>query len=172
MAVPQEELWSGEWRVRVGVEGTEVVLCPGIVGPWLGSACLLAYHSTSPSQLRDLMSIRTIPFECGGLWNESFPELLVQSCTVDPATHRLGPTRRWAVIVCNLYSRMELSFSETVCCNICFIFKTVHCASSSAFLPFFFSSFFYFFIFSFIFFVVITFSQLRCLPILDRVGIE
>ena len=84
------------------------------------------------------MSIRTIPFECGGLWNESFPELLVQSCTVDPATHRLGPTRRWAVIVCNLYSRMELSFSETVCCNICFIFKTVHCASFSAFLPFFF----------------------------------
>ena len=37
------------------------------------------------------MSIRTIPFECGGLWNESFPELLVQSCTVDPATYRLGP---------------------------------------------------------------------------------
>ena len=28
------------------------------------------------------MSIRTIPFECGGLWNESFPELLVQSFRV------------------------------------------------------------------------------------------
>ena len=28
------------------------------------------------------MSIRTIPFEYGGLWNESFPELLVQTCTV------------------------------------------------------------------------------------------
>ena len=130
--------------------GEKSWLWPSIVSPWLGSASQLAYHSTSPSQLRDLMSIRTIPFECGGLWNESFPELLVQSCTVDPATHRLGPTRRWAVIVCNLYSRMELSFSETVCCNICFIFKTVHCASSSAFLPFFFLHFFFFFFIHFL----------------------
>ena len=125
-------------------EGKKSWLWPSIVGPWLGSASPLAYHSTSPSQLRDLMSIRTIPFECGGLWNESFPELLVQSCTVDPATHRLGPTRRWAVIVCNLYSRMELSFSETDCCSIHFIFKTVHCASSSTFLPFFHFSFSFF----------------------------
>ena len=36
-------------RVGVGVEGTEVVLWPGIVGPWLGLASQLAYHSTSPS---------------------------------------------------------------------------------------------------------------------------
>ena len=82
------------------------------------------------------MSIWTITFEYGGLRNESFPELLVRTCTVDPATHRLGPTQRWAVIVCNLYSRVELSFSETVCRNF-FIFETVHCVSSSVFSPLF-----------------------------------
>ena len=73
------------------VEGTGVVLWPGIVGPWLGLASQLAYHSTSPTYLGDFMSIWTIPFAYGGLWNESFPELLVRTCTVDPATHRLGP---------------------------------------------------------------------------------
>ena len=57
------------------------------------------------------MSIRTLPFEYGGLWNESFPELLVRTCTVDPATHRLGPIALRAVVVkCSLHSRMELSF--------------------------------------------------------------
>ena len=42
-------------RVGVGVEGAEVVLWPGIVGPWLGLASQLAYHSMSPSQLGDLV---------------------------------------------------------------------------------------------------------------------
>ena len=136
-------------RVAVGGEGLKLSCGPILLVHGLAWLLSLTYHSTSPSKLGDLMSIRTIPFECGGLWNESFPELLVRTCTVDPATHRLGPTRRWAVIVCNLYSRMELSFSETVCCNICFIFKTVHCASSSAFLPFFFHFFFIFHFFIF-----------------------
>ena len=75
--------WGGRWM--------SVVLWPGIVGPWLGLASQLAYHSKSPSELVDFMSIRTLPFEYGGLWNESFPELLVQTCTVDPAIHRLRP---------------------------------------------------------------------------------
>ena len=33
--------WGGRWM--------SVVLWPGIVGPWLGLASQLAYHSTSPS---------------------------------------------------------------------------------------------------------------------------
>lgn len=37
------------------------------------------------------MSIRTILFEYGEHWNESFPELRVRTCAVHPATHRLGP---------------------------------------------------------------------------------
>ena len=36
-------------RVGAGMEGTEVVVWPGIVGPWLGLASQFAYHSTSPS---------------------------------------------------------------------------------------------------------------------------
>ena len=78
--------WGGRWM--------NVVLWPSIVGPWLGLASQLAYHSTSPSQLGDLMSIQTIPFEYGGLWNESFPNFLVRICTVDAVTHRLRPMAR------------------------------------------------------------------------------
>ena len=75
------------------MEGAGVVLWPDIGGPWLGLSCRLAYHSTSPSQLGDLVLIRTISFEYGGLWDESFPELLARACTVCPATHRLLPIR-------------------------------------------------------------------------------
>ena len=50
VASPSEVSEVGDGvRVGVGVEGTEVVLWPGIVGPWLGLASQLAYHSTSPS---------------------------------------------------------------------------------------------------------------------------
>ena len=76
-----------------GMEGAGVVVWPVIGGPWRGLSSRLACHSTSPDQLGDLMLIWTITFECGGLWDESFPELLARACTVSPATHRVLPIR-------------------------------------------------------------------------------
>ena len=73
------------------MEGNGVVLWPDISGPWLGLSSRLAYHSTPLSQLRGLMSIRTISFEYGGLWDESFPGRQMPICL---AIHRVWPTCR------------------------------------------------------------------------------